>query len=69
MQVRKYHLKDQKQDDDDQSFWDRQTPEYKISVVEALRVQAHKLNLHSNQQDANLPRLRRVIRIVKQTQG
>jgi len=64
--IKKYKLTDNQQALDDRQFWQRQSIEYKIEILETLREDAIKLGLYPNH-DENKQRLRRVLRIVKQT--
>ena len=64
--IKKYKLSDNRQALDDRRFWQKQSIEYKIEILESLREDAVKLGLYPNH-DENKQRLRRVLRIVKQT--
>ena len=63
--VKKYNLKDNQQEIDDRRFWQQQSIEYKIEVLESLREDAIKLGLYPDH-DENQQRLRRVFRVIKQ---
>jgi hypothetical protein len=64
-EVKIYSLKDPQQYADEKAFWDAQTPEYKLSVLESLRESWGKIN-NKNETDDNFKGLRRVFRIIKQ---
>lgn len=65
--IKKYKLTDPQQDQDDKQFWQEQSIERKIEVLESLREDAIKLGLYPEQPiDGSKQRLRRVFRIVKQ---
>jgi hypothetical protein len=66
--VKKYNLKDNQQELDDREYWKNQSIEKKIEVLESLREDAVKLGLYPDY-DESKPRLRRVIRVVKQESG
>lgn len=61
--VKKYKLNDPQQEIDDQEFWDAQTIEYKISVLEMLRCETYPELRGENGIIKGFPR---VYRIVKQ---
>jgi hypothetical protein len=63
-EVKIYNLKDPKQYEDEKSFWDSQSIEYKLNVLESIRESWIKLN-DNGKSDENLKGLRRVVRIVK----
>lgn len=69
MPVKKYKLGDGRQEQEDLYYWREQTIEHKIKVLESIRRDAIKLGLFPGQKDQNgdKQRLRRVIRIIKQT--
>lgn len=62
--VKKYNLTDNQQKIDTRRFWQNQTLEFKIEVLESLREDAIKLGLFPDYNESK-PRLRRVIRIIK----
>ena len=49
--VKKYNLKDNQQEIDDRRFWQQQSIEYKIEVLESLREDAIKLGLYPDQDE------------------
>lgn len=63
--VRKYHLLDNQQEIDDKHYWDKQSIEHKIEILESLRKDAIKLGLYPNHHE-DKQRLRRTIRTFKQ---
>lgn len=64
--IKRYKLSDNQQVLDDRQFWKKQSIEFKIEILESLREDAIKLGLYPKH-DENKQRLRRVLRIVKQT--
>lgn len=65
-QVKKYSLKDPRQDLDEKEIWKNETMENKIHVLEILRKMWIKMN--SQQEDhGGFQGLRRVFHITKQT--
>ena len=62
--IKKYKLTDNRQEIDDRRFWQVQTIEFKIEVLESLREDAIKLGLFPDHNESK-QRLRRVFRIVK----
>ena len=62
--VKKYNLKDDQQKIDDRRFWQQQSIEYKIEVLESLREDAIKLGLYPDHHE-NKERFRRVFRVIK----
>jgi len=63
--IKKYRLNDTRQDEDDKKFWEKQSTEYKIGVLESLRNDAIQLGIYPNHHESK-QRLRRVFRISKQ---
>jgi antitoxin component YwqK of YwqJK toxin-antitoxin module len=63
--VKKYHLNDNQQEIDVKEYWDNQSLEYKIEILESLRQDVIKLGLYPNHYE-DKQRLRRIIRTVKQ---
>jgi len=63
--VKKYDLNDNQQEIDDKHYWDKQSLEHKIEILESLRQDAIKLGLYPNHHE-DKQRLRRVIRVIKQ---
>jgi len=63
--IKKYRLTSNEQALDDKKYWQNQTLEYKIEILESLREDAIKLGLYPDQ-DESEQRLRRVFRIIKQ---
>lgn len=63
--LKKYHLNDNQQEIDDKQYWDNQSFEHKIEILESLRQNAIKLGLYPNHHE-DKQRLRRIIRTVKQ---
>ncbi|MDZ7721171.1 MAG: hypothetical protein U5K72_20280 [Balneolaceae bacterium] len=63
--LKKYHLNDNQQEIDDKQYWDNQSFEHKIEILESLRQDAIKLGLYPNHHE-DKQRLRRIIRTVKQ---
>jgi hypothetical protein len=66
--IKKYNLKDNQQEMDDREYWKNQSIEKKIEVLESLRDDAVKLGLYPDYNESK-PRLRRVIRVIKQESG
>ena len=65
--IKKYKITDPQQVRDDKQFWQEQSIERKIEVLESLRGDAIKLGLYPEQPEhGSKHRLRRVFRIVKQ---
>jgi hypothetical protein len=62
-EVKKYHLHDPKQVEDDIEYWRTKSAEEKILALEEIRFTWNKINKIP---DEDQQRLRRVIRIVKQ---
>jgi len=60
--VKKYHMKDPQQYEDEREYWRSKTPEEKLNALEAIRKTWHKLNPN---EDGNEQGLRRVIRIIE----
>ncbi len=63
--VKKYKLKSREQEQDNLDFWQNQTIEFKLEILESLRMDAIKLGLYPDYKDGD-QRLQRVLRIVKQ---
>ena len=63
--VKKYRQSDNKQTADDRRFWQRQTVEFKLDVLESLRQDAIKLGLYPDYHE-DQQRLRRVSVVIKQ---
>lgn len=63
--IRTYKLDDESSQKDDLDFWEKQSIEQKIEVVESLRRDALKMGLFPDTDEHN-PRLRRVFRVTKQ---
>lgn len=63
--IKKYHLRDHQQEIDDKNYWDNQSFEHKIEILESLRQDAIKLGLYPNHHE-DKQRLRRIIRTIKQ---
>lgn len=61
--IKKYHLKDPQQYEDEREYWRSKTPGEKLEALEAIRETWHKLNPEKN---GNKQGFRRVIRIIKQ---
>ena len=59
-----YNLYDLKQYRDEKKFWEAQTLEYKISVLEIIRQEYTKLSV-GKRKNGNRKRFRRVFRILK----
>lgn len=60
--VKKYKLNDPQQEIDDQEFWDSQTIEYKISVLEMLRNEAYPQLRGENGIIEGFPRIHRIVK-------
>ena len=60
--VKKYHLKDPQQYEDEREYWRSKTPEERLMALEAIRKTWHKLNPDT---DGSEQGFRRVIRIIK----
>ena len=63
--IKKYKLNDNSQEIDDRLYWQNQSIEFKIEILESLREDAIKLGLYPDQ-DENQQRFRRVLRVIKQ---
>jgi len=63
--IRTYKLNDESSQKDDLDFWEEQSIEQKIEVVESLRRDALKMGLFPDTDEHN-PRLRRVFKVTKQ---
>jgi len=63
--IKKYKLNDNSQEIDDRLYWQNQSIEFKIEILESLREDAIKLGLYPDQ-DENQQRLRSVFRVIKQ---
>ena len=63
--IKKYKLTDDAQAIDDKLYWQNQSIEFKIEILESLREDAIKLGLYPDQ-DENQQRLRSVFRVIKQ---
>jgi hypothetical protein len=63
--IKKYKLTDNLQEADDSLFWQNQSIEFKLEILESLREDAIKLGLYPDQNEAK-QRLRRVFRITEQ---
>ncbi len=63
--VKKYNLTDKQQETDNRLFWQQQSVEYKIEVLESLREDAIKLGLYPDH-DEGKQRLRRLLRVTQQ---
>lgn len=66
LSVRKYSLRDSVQEEADKDFWEKQSIEYKIMVLEALRRMWPKIK-PEEQTHGDYKGLRRVLRTAKQT--
>lgn len=62
--IKKYSLKDNQQESDDKRYWQSQSIEFKLEILESLRQDAIKLGLYPDYHESQ-QRLRRVLRIVK----
>jgi len=60
--VKKYHLKDPQQVEDEREYWRNKTPEERLMALEAIRKTWHKLN---PEEDGSEQGFRRVIRIIE----
>ena len=66
--IKKYTLSDKQQEEDNKQFWQNKSIAYKMQELESLRRDAYKLGLYPNHaEDVSEQRLRRVLRIIKQT--
>ena len=65
--IKKYKLNDNSQELDDRIYWQNQSIEFKIEILESLREDAIKLGLYPDQ-DENQQRFRRVLRIIKKSE-
>jgi hypothetical protein len=63
--IKKYRLTSNQQALDDKKYWQNQTLEHKIEILESLREDAIKLGLYPDQNESK-QRLRRVLRITEQ---
>ncbi len=63
--IKKYSLKDNQQELDDKRYWQSQSIEFKLEILESLRQDAIKLGLYPDSYESQ-QRLRRVLRIIKQ---
>ncbi len=61
--IKKYSLKDNQQESDDKRYWQSQSIEFKLEILESLRQDAIKLGLYPDYYESQ-QRLRRVIRII-----
>lgn len=64
--VKKYHLNDSQQEVDERKYWQRQSPKYKLEVLESLRRDAFKLGIYPDEHECRR-RLRNVFKVVKRT--
>lgn len=62
--IKKYNLKDNQQELDDKRFWQQQTVEYKLDILESLREDAIQLGIYPDHHESK-QRLRRVLRVIK----
>jgi len=60
--VKKYHLKDPRQYEDEREYWRNKTPEERLMALEAIRKTWHKLNPKADGAEQGF---RRVIRIIE----
>lgn len=60
--VKKYHLKDPQQHEDELEYWRTKTPEERLMALEAIRETWHKLNPNADESEQGF---RRIIRIIK----
>jgi len=65
--IKKYKLNDNSQEIDDRLYWQNQSIEFKIEILESLREDAIKLGLYP-EQDENQQRFRRVLRVIKKSE-
>jgi len=66
--IKKYKLTDPQQNQEDKQYWQQQSIERKIEVLESLREDAIKLGFYPEQpENGSKYGLRRVFRIIKQT--
>ncbi len=63
--IKKYKLTGNQQALDDKRYWENQSAEHKIEVLESLREDAFKLGIYTDKDECR-KRLRRVLRITKQ---
>lgn len=60
--VKKYHLKDPQQYEDEREYWRIKTPEERLMALEAIRETWHKLNPKGDESEQGF---RRVLQIIK----
>lgn len=63
--IKKYKLNDNSQEIDDRLYWQNQSIEFKIEILESLRSDAIKLGLYPDH-DENQQRFRRIFQVIKQ---
>jgi hypothetical protein len=60
--VKKYHINDPQQYEDEREYWRNKTPEERLMALEAIRETWHKLNPEKN---GAAKGFRRVLRIIE----
>ena len=51
--IKKYKLKSREQEEDNMDFWQNQTIEFKLEILESLRMDAIKLGLYPDYKDSD----------------
>lgn len=64
--VKKYHLSDSQQESDEKKYWQRQSAEHKLEVLESLRRDAFKLGIYPEEHECRR-RLRNVFKVAKRS--
>lgn len=68
--IKKYSLNSTEQDQQDMEFWNNQSFEYKLEVLETIRPSAQKLSTKHNNPyhtyNGDQQRLRRILRVIEQ---